>query len=76
MNHVNIPMLVILAFLQIVITSGGAIVTLLSQEGVNTVNDVSQAAWIVAGLSGFLAAATTAAAKLQNPGKKNPNQIQ
>lgn len=75
MNSVNVPILITFVVLQAVITSGGAVVVLLSQEGVNTVQDVSQAAWIVAGINGILAAATTALAKLQNPGKKNPSLL-
>ncbi len=44
-------------FADAVITGGAASVALLSQEGVNTVGDISQAAWLVVGIGALVAMA-------------------
>jgi len=50
-----------------VITFGTSAVALLSQSGVETVADVSQAAWIVAGVGAAVGAAKTVQSRLGSP---------
>jgi heme/copper-type cytochrome/quinol oxidase subunit 1 len=59
--------LIVLAVLQFIITFGTSMISLLSQEGVTSFSDVSQAALWSAGIGALVGMATTIMAKLQEP---------
>lgn len=75
MNNVRWSVLIVLCALQALISFSNAAIPLLSADDVQSASDVSQADWLIALLGTVASVALTAIAKIQQPGKKNPNVI-